>query len=175
MYFAETVALPLVIVPRIASSGTHTMGDASTAVASDEADLGLPGWLNDMLKPGVGQGVFTTLKLCLIGLVLTLCVLLIYIEDEARMPSAPAHRARACGSHARLVRAAADGAPAPQNLLRHVGRADGAGVLVHRRAAGGGAGAAQGGGEQAEMSGAPRPLAPCRAISSAFAPARKGT
>ena len=45
-------------------------------------DLGLPGWLNDLLKPGVGQGIFMTLKLSLFGLVLTLSVLLCYITDE---------------------------------------------------------------------------------------------
>ena len=52
------------------------------AVGPQEEDSGLPKWLDDMLKPGVGAGVFTTLKLSLVGLVLTLCALLVYIEDE---------------------------------------------------------------------------------------------
>lgn len=60
--------------------------DSSSAevVASSTADddLGLPGWINDLLKPGVGQGVFMTLKISLVCLVLTLCSLLMYIEDE---------------------------------------------------------------------------------------------
>ena len=55
---------------------------ADAVVEGDPDDLGLPAWLNDMLKPGVGAGVFTTLKLSLVGLVLTLCALLVYIEDE---------------------------------------------------------------------------------------------
>ena len=46
-------------------------------------ELVLPGWLGELLKPGVGPGIFTTLKLSLVCLVLTLCVMLIYIEDEA--------------------------------------------------------------------------------------------
>ena len=45
-------------------------------------ELVLPGWLGELLKPGVGPGIFTTLKLSLVCLVLTLCVMLIYIEDE---------------------------------------------------------------------------------------------
>ena len=52
----------------------------------DEDSLGLPGWLDDMLKPGVGNAVFTTLKASLVGLLLTLCLLLIYIEDQVRLP-----------------------------------------------------------------------------------------
>jgi len=34
-----------------------------------------------MLKPGVGKGVFNTLKLSLVGLVLVLCGLLVLLED----------------------------------------------------------------------------------------------
>ena len=52
-------------------------------------DLGLPGWLNDMLQPGVGQGIFMTLKVSLVGLVLTLGALLMYIEDEVRAAARP--------------------------------------------------------------------------------------
>lgn len=56
--------------------------DASAVAGSGDAvDLGLPKWLDDMLKPGVGSGVFLTLKLSLIGLVLTLCLLLSFMQD----------------------------------------------------------------------------------------------
>ena len=54
----------------------------AAAAASELDDLGLPGWLNDLLKPGVGNGVFVTLKLSLVGLVLTLVLLLNFIQDE---------------------------------------------------------------------------------------------
>ena len=54
--------------------------DASVA-QSGESELGLPKWLDDMLKPGVSSGVFLTLKLSLIGLVLTLCLLLSFMQD----------------------------------------------------------------------------------------------
>ena len=64
---------------------------ATEAEATAEDDLGLPGWLNDLLKPGVGQGVFTTLKVSLLCLVLTLCMLLMYISDEV-------HARPACAS-----------------------------------------------------------------------------
>ena len=56
----------------------------STQTAPPAEELVLPGWLGELLQPGVGQGVFTTLKLSLVFLVLTLCVMLIYIEDEVR-------------------------------------------------------------------------------------------
>ena len=80
-----------------------------TAAVPAENDLGLPGWLNDMLKPGVGAGVFMTLKLSLVGLVCTLAILLCYIQDEvcraaidAHMVAsdelAPVRRRRACTS-----------------------------------------------------------------------------
>ena len=46
---------------------------------------GLPGWINELLKPGVGQGVFTTLKISLVLLILTLGSLLMYIEDETAL------------------------------------------------------------------------------------------
>ena len=72
---------------------------ATEAEATAEDDLGLPGWLNDLLKPGVGQGVFTTLKVSLLCLVLTLCMLLMYISDEV-------HARPACASF--LLRAHAD-------------------------------------------------------------------
>ena len=57
----------------------YIMGETASEQSDD---LGLPGWLNDLLKPGVGQGIFMTLKLSLFGLVLTLSVLLCYITDE---------------------------------------------------------------------------------------------
>ena len=47
---------------------------ASSANGADTtalSELGLPGWLEDMLKPGVGAGVFATLKASLVGLVFT--------------------------------------------------------------------------------------------------------
>ena len=47
------------------------------------AELGLPAWLEDMLKPGVGSAVFLTLKLSLVFLVLTLIGLLCVMTDEA--------------------------------------------------------------------------------------------
>ena len=47
----------------------------------EEASL-LPGWLDEMLQPGVGAGVFTTLKLCLVGLIITLSSMLYTIQDE---------------------------------------------------------------------------------------------
>ena len=62
------------------SAGTTTA--AAPITKSELEQLGLPGWLEDMLKPGVGSGVFTTLKASLIGLVLTLVILLMYIEDS---------------------------------------------------------------------------------------------
>lgn len=52
-----------------------------SADAAVTQDLGLPAWLEDMLKPGVGSAVFLTLKLSLVGLVLTLCGLLTYLTD----------------------------------------------------------------------------------------------
>lgn len=58
------------------------MAASDAAAVAPEDDLGLPGWINDLLKPGVGQGVFMTLKLSLVLLVLTLGGLLMYIEDE---------------------------------------------------------------------------------------------
>ena len=56
------------------------MDTVATAAAEDE-DSGLPKWLDELLKPGVSQGVFTTLKVCLVGLVLTLCMMLAVLED----------------------------------------------------------------------------------------------
>lgn len=49
-----------------------------------EEPSGLPTWLDEMLKPGVGKGVFNTLKLSLVGLVLVLCGLLVLLEDAVR-------------------------------------------------------------------------------------------
>ena len=59
-------------------------GDA--AADTSVGELGLPGWMENLLKPGVGPGVFTTLKASLVGLVFTLVLMLMYIEDAtARM------------------------------------------------------------------------------------------
>ena len=56
------------------------MGDAN--------ELGLPAWLNNLLQPGVGKGAFLTLKLSLIGTVLTalsmLYVCLLYTSPSPR-------------------------------------------------------------------------------------------
>ena len=49
-----------------------------------DTESGLPKWLDELLKPGVSSGVFTTLKATLVGLVLTLCVLLVFLEDPVR-------------------------------------------------------------------------------------------
>lgn len=66
----------------VASKSSSAMADSdAVSIAPVEDDLGLPGWINDLLKPGVGQGVFVTLKVSLVLLVLTLGSLLIYIED----------------------------------------------------------------------------------------------
>ena len=78
-------------------------------MAQQEDSLGLPQWLEDMLKPGVSTGIFNTLKLSLVGLVCTLAILLCYIQDEvcraaidAHMVAsdelAPVRRRRACTS-----------------------------------------------------------------------------
>ena len=55
-----------------------SMGDVA---APAEAEVVLPNWLEDMMEPGVGSGVFLTLKLALIGLVTTLCLMLSFTED----------------------------------------------------------------------------------------------
>eukprot|EP00962_Isochrysis_galbana_P048836 scaffold20478_cov149-Isochrysis_galbana.AAC.1 len=68
------------------------------AAASPEADatslseLGLPSWLDSMLQPGVGNGVFITLKASLVGLILTLLTMCYYIEDPVGVASAPKRR-----------------------------------------------------------------------------------
>ena len=53
----------------------------ASAAAEAETDSGLPTWLDELLKPGVSNGVFMTLKLCLVGLVLVLCIMLAVLED----------------------------------------------------------------------------------------------
>ena len=45
-------------------------------------ELGLPAWLNNLLQPGVGKGAFLTLKLSLIGTVLTALSMLYVVTDE---------------------------------------------------------------------------------------------
>ena len=57
-----------------------SMGQGDVA-APAEAEVVLPNWLEDMMEPGVGSGVFLTLKLALIGLVTTLCLMLSFTED----------------------------------------------------------------------------------------------
>uniref|UniRef100_A0A7S2GJG6 H(+)-exporting diphosphatase n=1 Tax=Haptolina brevifila TaxID=156173 RepID=A0A7S2GJG6_9EUKA len=63
------------------------MTDASTdavvasAVAEAESETGLPTWLDDLLKPGVSNGVIMTLKLSLVGLVIVLSIMLFFLND----------------------------------------------------------------------------------------------
>ena len=84
---------------------------AAAPAPADDESLGLPNWLEDMMKPGVGAGVFFTLKLSLgercaqpaahrtflatllscacllvpaVGLLLTLSFMLSVAEDEVR-------------------------------------------------------------------------------------------
>ena len=53
-------------------------------IMSESSTEGLPGWLDELLKPGVSSTVFTILKACLVGLVLTLCTMLAVLEDPVR-------------------------------------------------------------------------------------------
>ena len=55
----------------------------SMAVAAEPA--GLPGWLDELLKPGVSPGVFTTLKLSLVSLIIVLSGMLCIIQDSVRV------------------------------------------------------------------------------------------
>ena len=76
-------------VHRILETLTHvtgadaslTMTDVDASAPPEAADVGLPKWLEELLKPGVSQGVFTMLKACLVGLVLMLCVMLAVLEE----------------------------------------------------------------------------------------------
>jgi len=52
------------------------------AVAATPDDSGLPGWLDELLKPGVSPGVFTTLKLSLVSLIIVLSGMLCIIQDS---------------------------------------------------------------------------------------------
>ena len=54
----------------------------SLALAMADNELGLPAWLNNLLQPGVGKGAFLTLKLSLIGTVLTALSMLYVVTDE---------------------------------------------------------------------------------------------
>ena len=58
------------------------MTDVDASAPPEDADVGLPKWLEEMMEPGVGSGVFLTLKLSLIGLVTTLCIMLSFVEDS---------------------------------------------------------------------------------------------
>ena len=57
----------------------------SMAVAASPDDSGLPGWLDELLKPGVSPGVFTTLKLSLVSLIIVLSGMLCIIQDSVRV------------------------------------------------------------------------------------------
>ena len=59
-----------------------TPDDAVAAQEKTVEELGLPSWLEDMLKPGVSSGIFMTLKLSLVFLVLTLVGLLCVMTDQ---------------------------------------------------------------------------------------------
>jgi FtsH-binding integral membrane protein len=60
--------------------------DAQVTKPAEEEGSGLPKWLDDMLKPGVSQGIFTTLKASLVGLVLVLsCLLYVITDDHIRL------------------------------------------------------------------------------------------
>merc|ERR1719198_989529 len=60
------------------------MADAVAEPPAEEQTLAevlqLPSWLDNLLKPGVGPGVFITLKLSLVGLVIVLCCMVAYID-----------------------------------------------------------------------------------------------
>jgi len=66
---------------RVMASSSHIPPISATITAAPEEDSGLPQWLDDLLKPGVSNAVFTTLKLSLVGLVLVLCMMLSILED----------------------------------------------------------------------------------------------
>jgi hypothetical protein len=51
---------------------------------ADEEIVGLPSWLDQLLKPGVSSGVFTTLKLSLVSLIIILLFMLYSIHDSVR-------------------------------------------------------------------------------------------
>ena len=51
------------------------------AVPATEDDSSPIGWLEDLLKPGVGPGVFSALKLSLVGLIFILLFMLYGIEE----------------------------------------------------------------------------------------------
>lgn len=55
--------------------------DMATAQQSPLKDLGLPSWLDSLLQPGVGNGVFITLKASLVLLICVLLVMCCYIDD----------------------------------------------------------------------------------------------
>lgn len=70
---------PLRVRCRSPPSLAPKMGDVAAPASEPEAVL--PNWLEEMMEPGVGAGVFLTLKLALIGLVATLCLMLSFTED----------------------------------------------------------------------------------------------
>uniref|UniRef100_A0A6V4V666 Transmembrane protein n=1 Tax=Prymnesium polylepis TaxID=72548 RepID=A0A6V4V666_9EUKA len=63
---------------------TDTSAEVTTSSDGEPVDdvAILPTWLDEMLKPGVGPGVFKTLKLSLLSLIVILCFMLYNIEDE---------------------------------------------------------------------------------------------
>ena len=70
---------PLEVPPPPPRCSRARMGDVAAPASEPEAVL--PNWLEEMMEPGVGAGVFLTLKLALIGLVATLCLMLSFTED----------------------------------------------------------------------------------------------
>ena len=66
---------------RAAPDPMRLRGGMSDVVEAEES-TGLPKWLDELLKPGVSSGVFLTLKLCLVGLVLVLALMLCVLTDS---------------------------------------------------------------------------------------------
>ena len=63
----------------VAAPSAAAEGDSAPA----DDSLGLPNWLEEIMKPGVGSGVFMTLKGSLVGLICCLVVMLLNIEEPA--------------------------------------------------------------------------------------------
>jgi len=73
----DALVAVLAAVVALALQTTHSI---HTPMGDNE--LGLPAWLNNLLQPGVGRGAFLTLKLSLIGTVLTALSMLYVVTDE---------------------------------------------------------------------------------------------
>ncbi|EOD14989.1 hypothetical protein EMIHUDRAFT_459411 [Emiliania huxleyi CCMP1516] len=69
--------LPLIMLMPGAVAGAWLLA----LVTATLVDLGLPSWLDSLLQPGVGNGVFITLKASLVLLICVLLVMCCYIDD----------------------------------------------------------------------------------------------